>query len=107
MDITNDLHVIETRPLLSPAFIKSEFPLQPKTATLVAQPRHRGAGPPPGPGPAGPSRRVRRSGPAHRGGHLPGAGRAPDGGHPPRSHPQHLSRSRSKAVSGCRTLFNS
>ena len=41
MDITNDLHVIETRPLLSPAFIKSEFPLQPKTATLVAQTRDR------------------------------------------------------------------
>ena len=39
MDITNDLHVIETRPLLSPAYIKSEFPLTEKAATLVSQTR--------------------------------------------------------------------
>ncbi len=41
MDITNDLHVSETRPLLSPAFIKSEFPIQPQVASLVAHTRDR------------------------------------------------------------------
>ncbi|MDJ0595024.1 MAG: 3-deoxy-7-phosphoheptulonate synthase [Pleurocapsa sp. MO_226.B13] len=41
MDITSDLHVIETRPLLSPAFIKSEFPLTESVAHLVAQTRSR------------------------------------------------------------------
>jgi 3-deoxy-7-phosphoheptulonate synthase len=41
MDITNDLHVIETRPLLSPAFIKSEFPLSAEAAALVAHTRER------------------------------------------------------------------
>ena len=41
MDITSDLHVIETRPLLSPAFIKSEFPLSESMAHLVAQTRTR------------------------------------------------------------------
>ncbi len=41
MDITSDLHVIETRPLLSPAFIKSELPIASKVAQLVAQTRDR------------------------------------------------------------------
>ena len=41
MDITNDLHVVETRPLLSPAYIKSELPLTNKAATLVSQTRDR------------------------------------------------------------------
>ena len=41
MDITSDLHVIETRPLLSPAFIKSEFPLTESMAELVIQTRSR------------------------------------------------------------------
>ncbi len=41
MDITNDLHVIETRPLLSPAFIKSEFPITSEAAALVAHTRDR------------------------------------------------------------------
>ncbi len=41
MDITSDLHVIETRPLLSPAFIKSEFPLTESVAQLVTQTRSR------------------------------------------------------------------
>ena len=41
MDITSDLHVIETRPLLSPAFIKSEFPLTESMAELVTQTRSR------------------------------------------------------------------
>ena len=41
MDITNDLHVVETRPLLSPAYIKSEFPITEKAATLVSQTRER------------------------------------------------------------------
>lgn len=41
MDITSDLHVVETRPLLSPAFIKSEFPLPEKVAKLVTQTRDR------------------------------------------------------------------
>ena len=41
MDITNDLHVIETRPLLSPAYLKSEFPLTDKAATLVSKTRDR------------------------------------------------------------------
>ncbi|MDJ0568847.1 MAG: 3-deoxy-7-phosphoheptulonate synthase [Pleurocapsa sp. MO_192.B19] len=40
MDITSDLHVIETRPLLSPAFIKSEFPLPETAAKLVTQTRN-------------------------------------------------------------------
>ena len=41
MDITSDLHVIETRPLLSPAFIKSELPIAPEIAQLVTQTRDR------------------------------------------------------------------
>lgn len=41
MDITEDLHVVETRPLLSPAYIKSEFPLTDKAAALVSQTRDR------------------------------------------------------------------
>ena len=41
MDITSDLHVIETRPLLSPAFIKSEFPITESMAELVTQTRSR------------------------------------------------------------------
>lgn len=41
MDITSDLHVIETRPLLSPAFIKSELPLRQEVAHLVTQTRDR------------------------------------------------------------------
>ena len=41
MQKTSDLHVVETRPLLSPAFIKSEFPLGETTATLVSQTRDR------------------------------------------------------------------
>lgn len=40
MDTTSDLHVIETRPLLSPAFLKSELPLQPEAAHLVTQTRN-------------------------------------------------------------------
>ena len=41
MKNTSDLHVIENRPLLSPAFIKSEFPLTEAAATLVTQTRDR------------------------------------------------------------------
>jgi len=41
MDTTSDLHVIETRPLLSPAFIKSELPIAPEVAQLVTQTRDR------------------------------------------------------------------
>lgn len=41
MDITSDLHVIETRPLLSPAFIKSELPIAEEVAHLVSQTRDR------------------------------------------------------------------
>jgi 3-deoxy-7-phosphoheptulonate synthase len=41
MDKTSDLHVVETRPLLSPAFIKSEFPITEKAASLVAHTRDR------------------------------------------------------------------
>ena len=41
MDNTSDLHVIETRPLLSPAFIKSEFPLNESAADLVTKTRSR------------------------------------------------------------------
>ncbi len=41
MVFTSDLHVIETRPLLSPAFIKSEFPLTESMAQLVTQTRSR------------------------------------------------------------------
>ncbi len=41
MDITSDLHVIETRPLLSPAFIKSELPMTQEVAHLVTQTRDR------------------------------------------------------------------
>ena len=41
MDTTSDLHVIETRPLLSPAFIKSELPIAPEIAQLVTQTRDR------------------------------------------------------------------
>lgn len=39
MDTTCDLHVVETRPLLSPAFLKSELPLKPEAANLVTQTR--------------------------------------------------------------------
>lgn len=41
MDNTSDLHVIETRPLLSPAFVKSELPMTPKVAQLVTHTRDR------------------------------------------------------------------
>ena len=41
MDTTCDLHVIETRPLLSPAFIKSELPIASEVAQLVTQTRDR------------------------------------------------------------------
>ena len=41
MPSTSDLHVVETRPLLSPAFIKSEFLLSDQAATLVSQTRER------------------------------------------------------------------
>ena len=37
MHNTSDLHVIETRPLLSPAFIKSELPIAEPAAELVAK----------------------------------------------------------------------
>ena len=40
MDNTCDLHIIETRPLLSPAFLKSELPLKPEVAHLVTQTRN-------------------------------------------------------------------
>jgi 3-deoxy-7-phosphoheptulonate synthase len=39
MDITSDLHVIETRPLLSPAFIKSELPITLEVAKVVIRTR--------------------------------------------------------------------
>jgi 3-deoxy-7-phosphoheptulonate synthase len=38
---TYDLHVVETRPLLSPAFLHSELPLTEQAATLVAETRDR------------------------------------------------------------------
>ncbi len=38
---THDLHVVETRPLLSPAFIHSELPITEKAAALVAETRVR------------------------------------------------------------------
>ncbi|MBE9046195.1 3-deoxy-7-phosphoheptulonate synthase [Pleurocapsales cyanobacterium LEGE 10410] len=41
MQNTSDLHVIETRPLLSPAFIKSELPIEEDVAKLVTQTRKR------------------------------------------------------------------
>ena len=41
MYTTSDLHVIETRPLLSPAFIKSELPIASDVAQLVTQTRDR------------------------------------------------------------------
>ena len=41
MQNTSDLHVIETRPLLSPAFIKSELPLTESAAELVTKTRDR------------------------------------------------------------------
>ena len=41
MHTTSDLHVIETRPLLSPAFVKSEFPMTQGIAQLVTQTRDR------------------------------------------------------------------
>lgn len=41
MKNTSDLHVIENRPLLSPAFIQSEFSLTETAATLVSQTRDR------------------------------------------------------------------
>jgi 3-deoxy-7-phosphoheptulonate synthase len=41
MQNTSDLHVLETRPLLSPAYIKSEFPITETTATLVSETRDR------------------------------------------------------------------
>lgn len=40
MDITSDLHIVETRPLLSPAFVKSELALEEKVAELVTQTRN-------------------------------------------------------------------
>lgn len=41
MQNTSDLHVLETRPLLSPAFIKSECSLSETAATLVSETRER------------------------------------------------------------------
>jgi 3-deoxy-7-phosphoheptulonate synthase len=41
MDITSDLHVLETRPLLSPAFIKSELPITLEVAKVVIRTRDR------------------------------------------------------------------
>ncbi len=41
MDTTSDLHVIETRPLLSPAFVKSELPMTHEVAQLVTRTRDR------------------------------------------------------------------
>ncbi|MEL6927904.1 MAG: 3-deoxy-7-phosphoheptulonate synthase [Cyanobacteria bacterium J06600_6] len=41
MDTTSDLHVIETRPLLSPAFVKSELPIASEVAQLVTKTRDR------------------------------------------------------------------
>ena len=38
---TNDLHIVETRPLLSPATINSELPMTEAAAVLVARTRHR------------------------------------------------------------------
>ncbi|HEY9750192.1 MAG TPA: 3-deoxy-7-phosphoheptulonate synthase [Allocoleopsis sp.] len=38
---TYDLHVVETRPLLSPAFIHSELPITEEVSTLVAETRDR------------------------------------------------------------------
>jgi 3-deoxy-7-phosphoheptulonate synthase len=38
---THDLHVVETRPLLTPATIQSELPITPATADLVAATRDR------------------------------------------------------------------
>jgi 3-deoxy-7-phosphoheptulonate synthase len=38
---TNDLHVVETRPLLSPAYIHSEFVITEAAASLVTQTRQR------------------------------------------------------------------
>lgn len=41
MHNTSDLHVVETRPLLSPALIKSELPLSDTAASLVSKTRDR------------------------------------------------------------------
>lgn len=41
MSKTSDLHVVETRPLISPAVIHGEFPLTATEATLVAETRDR------------------------------------------------------------------
>jgi 3-deoxy-7-phosphoheptulonate synthase len=41
MDITSDLHLLEIRPLLSPAFIKSELPITLEVAQVVIQTRDR------------------------------------------------------------------
>ncbi|PSB25107.1 3-deoxy-7-phosphoheptulonate synthase [Stenomitos frigidus] len=41
MPKTSDLHVIETRPLLSPAFIHSELPITEKASVLVTETRDR------------------------------------------------------------------
>ncbi|UBF29737.1 3-deoxy-7-phosphoheptulonate synthase [Kovacikia minuta CCNUW1] len=38
---TYDLHVVETRPLLSPAYIHSELPISEKAATVVSETRDR------------------------------------------------------------------
>ena len=38
---TSDLHIVETRPLLSPAFIHSDFPITETAATLVTETRDR------------------------------------------------------------------
>lgn len=41
MHQTQDLHVVETRPLVSPALLHHEFPTSPEAATLVADARDR------------------------------------------------------------------
>jgi 3-deoxy-7-phosphoheptulonate synthase len=38
---TQDLHVVETRPLVSPALLHHELPMTGKAAALVAQTRDR------------------------------------------------------------------
>jgi len=41
MQQTHDLHVVETRPLVSPALLHHEFPITPEAAQLVAEARDR------------------------------------------------------------------
>ncbi len=41
MHQTHDLHVVETRPLVSPALLHHELPMSPEAATLVAEARDR------------------------------------------------------------------